>query len=387
MNEYTQLLIDLIKDEDITEDAVLETLNNENEDFHDFSDALKRFIHKKYQYNEDDLSFFKRMAKEKKIQFNKNTVNNWFNGNPPKKGDAYRMNMYKIAFALGLNADETAAFFVKVYEDRPFDLKKIPELVYYFGLKNDLSYHNCEEIIEYICVQIEVSDSSDYIYTKRMFYDIDQIQSIDELKRYILQNSSYFYNNNVSAKEVLSGLINDIIIKNEEIGDKRTHEIIKANSIMAKEILLNPDLIRENHMMTSVSTMINVILGTYLTKLKDESGKTPLKNTQLPKNVINAFPTKHTFSKENPTYEELRKMIILLASYKYWYYVQYEEEYQDLSFEDYAYEINDYLIEANLAELYAGNKFDWLFLYCSSSAARGCPLDLFRTIISEAFEE
>ena len=85
-------------------------------------------------------------------------------------------------------------------------------------------------------------------------------------------------------------------------------------------------------------------------------------------------------SKKDPTYEELRKLIILLASYNFWY--QLQDKNADI--EDYIEEMNGYPDESGFPLMYYGNPYDWLFLYC---ALADNPLETFRGILAEVLDE
>ena len=47
-----------------------------------------------------------------------------------------------------------------------------------------------------------------------------------------------------------------------------------------------------------------------------------LDKSSVDKEIKNRFPEAVTLSKKDPTYEELRKLIILLSSYIFWYKMQ-----------------------------------------------------------------
>ena len=82
------------------------------------------------------------------------------------------------------------------------------------------------------------------------------------------------------------------------------------------------------------------------------------------------------------SFEEIRKTIILLFSYQYWCKAARQKD--ENIYDDYVDELNDALDEANLAPLYYGNPYDWLFLYCTASVN---PLDVFHGILAEALYE
>lgn len=108
---------------------------------------------------------------------------------------------------------------------------------------------------------------------------------------------------------------------------------------------------------------------------------TLFKNARLPKEIRNRFPEAGTISKKNMTYEEIRKLMILLFSYNFWSKVQAKEV--ENFFDDYLQEMNSYLFNSGLPDLYYGNPYDWMFLYCS---LEDNPLDTFRNLLYEVLE-
>ena len=77
------------------------------------------------------------------------------------------------------------------------------------------------------------------------------------------------------------------------------------------------------------------------------------------------------------TYEEFRKVIILLHFYNYCI-----RNWNETDYDEFVVDMNRILNDCCLAELYAGNPFDWLFLY--SMTYEDYPLDVFRGVIAEA---
>ena len=101
----------------------------------------------------------------------------------------------------------------------------------------------------------------------------------------------------------------------------------------------------------------------------------------LPKEIKSRFPEALTLSKKDPTYEELRKLTILLASYIFWFRMQ--QNGTPIDIDDYIEELNVFLDESGFSLMYYGNPYDWLFLYCTLSDR---PLDTFRTNLAEVLE-
>lgn len=308
----------------------------------------------------DEKVYLNQCFKEKNIHFYHSTLDNWFRDKTPKKSDESREHMYKVAFALDLNIEETDRLFRKVYKDRPFNIRRMKEFVYFICIHNHYDYYFAQDVIEEV-QQIEPVETS-IEPTLQIFNDIHFIHSKEEILNYIKNHYSSFCMNNVSAKAVLDSLKEKIIGKEEK-------------NIIELELSNNPAILKSNHSLTSISGMLTIIYNTDCHSLVSQNS---FKDIGLPKEVITNMPTKQTFSKEDPSYEELRKMIILLASYKYWVTTKYSED--EYGLDDYVSEINSYLLDANLSELYPCNQFDFLFLWCS---AQDDPLTIFRVIFND----
>ena len=392
---YTDVLRDIIDqgfdDVEIDEEKVLSILNNEDSQygFMDFPRLLRRFVSEKRNVDESlVMDYFKEKAKEKDISFNRNTINNWFNKTGPKKSKEARNTLYKIAFTLELSCHETIELFSKVYKDRAFNVRIVDEFVYYVCLNLCTNYQTAEKIIGE-AKQLDLKTNEGHtIHTKKILSDMKQIHSKDDILVCIKKHANDFCTNNESAIRILNGLLDEIKIKPEEISLIEQQKISKRNSIMAQEVaeLIEAEgreAIAPNIVLTSNATMLTIIYGENFRKVKKEFGKSYLKEAKLPKDIITRLPTEHTFSKKDPSYEELRKMIILMASYKFWYY-NYKKNYL-FGFEDYQDEINSYLDDANMPLLYLGNPFDWLFVYCGSVYfnSNENPLDVFRDLIGD----
>lgn len=128
--------------------------------------------------------------------------------------------------------------------------------------------------------------------------------------------------------------------------------------------------------------MYEVIIGQIITTAKG-TDKSLFKNADLPKEISTSFPTPQIFAKlhKNPTYDELRKILILLFSYCFWYTIQTKNDYADI--DDYVEQLNALLSDSNLPTIYPGNPMDWLFCFCTMADR---PLDTFRAILSEVLE-
>ena len=257
MENYTKLLKILIEENKYDDEYILDVLNNEEEDFKTFSELLKREIYLKTN-STNEKETLKKCFKEKNISFNRNTLENWFDDTTPKKSDETREHMYKIAFALECSIEETERLFKKVYRDRPFNIRRMNEFVYYVCINNKYDYHYAQEIIEE-AMQIEKNDSV-VESTQKLLNDIKILKTKKHTLQYIKDHYASFSFNNLSAKKVVNSLIEDIIVKDEEIELIKKRKITKENSILAQEVHNNPELFTQNkNMMTSISGMLTYI--------------------------------------------------------------------------------------------------------------------------------
>lgn len=295
-----------------------------------------------------------------------NTLKSWFKGGPrPKKGEDSRDAMFALAFALEFSPDEAAELFHKVYLDRAFNFRNEKELVYYFCLANGKSWADAKRIIAAIEHNADESDVT--LHTYAIQTDIDKFSNESELLAYIKTHRHNMEVNNVTAKKHLDRLLE------------------QAKKYAMEEAALPEhdgqfDGAWKNEKTVSINFMYALITDT--TPSAKKGTTTVFKNARLPKEIKNRFPEAGSFSEKEPTYESIRKMIVMLFSYTFWYHVQWKHKGFDI--EDYTEQLNALLNECGFAPLYYGNPYDWMFLYCTLSDA---PLDVFRGMVSEVLNE
>lgn len=346
--------------------TTLDFLNDEDE-FRTFGDGLITLISKKYQDVDltDASKFLAAMCKENDMDINaiasRNTLKNWFEGDKrPKKGEADREHMFALSFALNFTTEETAELFHKVYLDRAFDFRNEKELVYYFCISNNKSWFDAQAIIGSI-EHLEGSDDKT-VYTSVIKKDVDTFTDEAQLLTYIKNHRHNLEQSNKTAKEHLARLLAE------------TKELVRIEATLPEhEGQYNGMWKKEDTVSTNF--MYSVITDT--TPSSSKGTTTVFKNARLPKEIKNRFPEATSFAEKEPTYESIRKMIILLFSYAFWYQVQWQNVQIDI--DDYTEQLNALLNECGMSLLYYGNPFDWLFLYCTVSER---PLDTFRDMIA-----
>lgn len=152
--------------------------------------------------------------------------------------------------------------------------------------------------------------------------------------------------------------------------DKKIKEIMKAFE----------DKIDPNAPKTSTAYMYYMITGQHP---KLMGIKSVFKNFRLPDEIKNRFPRVSLFAEDELTYETLRKMIILLYSYLFWRDYHNKKIVDSRKMKAYVDGLNQTLDMCGFSELYYGNPYDWLFLYCTSL---DYSLETFRAMLKIALE-
>lgn len=356
--------------DDYNEDysTLIDKLNGENS-FRSFGDGLLYFLQKSQPEltAETAITYIEELCESSGVPksdiASANTLKSWFKGGPrPKKGEDSRKSMFALAFALKLTPNETAELFHKVYLDRAFDYRNADEIIYYYCLSNQKTWQDANRLIE--LAQYNNAENSDAtVYTSQIKTDIESMVDEAALLAYIAKHGHNLAKKSVSAKQTVQKLL----------GQAKSTAKTEAELPEYAEIFYGSD--RE-----SLNFTYEVI--TDLSVSSEKGTKTLFKNARLPKEIKSRFPEAVTFSKKDPTYEELRKLIILLFSYTYWFRMQKENKIIDL--DDYIEEINVHLDESGFSLMYYGNPYDWMFLYCALSDR---PLDTFRGLLAEVLTE
>lgn len=356
------------------EENIAQTLDflNSKDSFRSFGEGLLHLISLKYPEitSENVANKISQFASKNGVPINEiasaNTLTNWFKKDTrPKKGEASRNSMFALAFAMGFNLQETYDLFCKVYLDRAFNLRNEEELIYYFCIKNGKSWNDAKKLIEKTNdLNRDYSDKT--IFTESIKRVADFLESEEKLLKVIEANAHNFEKNNVTSTNVISQLIERTKrVALVEI-DRLDEEYKMGKHFTVKGISNN----------FLYETIINI-------KTSNKTGtKTVFKNVYLPQEIQSRFPEARTFSKKDLTYEERRKIIILLNFYCMCIHSESVGGMCDL--DDFTNDTNEILKACSLPELYYGNPYDWLFLYCSTTDQ---SLDTFRHIIADVLPQ
>lgn len=375
--EYSQYLEDQIwsfygDDSDLDCDELLDYLNS-GEFIRPFSDRLLHF------YNEHCSSSFSgeeaakdllKKAAEANIKINRNTVLGWFSGkSEPKKGENDRDRLYSVAFAMGLNEEETSRLFHKVFFDKAFNKRNVREFVFLNCLHFGKSYSDAQRILSE--VKFSEDNRNDSTVLSKLIGDYVTEEAEDEaILSYIFEHPHNFALNDTYAKKCIEELLLEITGDDEKTGiayEEYCRFISYEGSMDGKS-------------KGSIDFMLYVITGIDFVKDKSRFKEMAQK---LPREIVNQFPDKRSFSDKTASAYVLRKELILLYFYSYWTknLLSYDKQGDYDAFRD---ELNTILFDCGYSELYVGNPYDWLFLYCSATgeSEQGSPVDVLRDILA-----
>lgn len=359
--------------------VLLEYLNSPN--FRSFGDGLKAIIRSKMPVESTmtPQEFLQTWCKDKGINVaSAATLYNWFHkGMRPDRAEQRREAMFALAFALELTAEETTDLFHKVYLDRAFNKRSYKELIYYHCLKRGNTYSHAQKLISLVSFSEEIKDAT--MRTELISQQTESFADDMDLLAYIHNRPHNFSLSNVAAiAEYEKQWEKARLTVDRELG------FAKRNSTKIERVRGDWDSKRLADLaekdINSAAFDFEIITGQSITGAR---GTKPLsfKNKHLPKEIAINFPASPSLGK-NPSHEQLRKMIILLFSYEFWFNVQEADE-TDYFF-DYTYALDQKLEDIGYPPLYPGNPFDWLFLTCSNMER---PLDAFRAILDEVLNE
>lgn len=422
MTQYTELLNIEAETLSMDDDGYEEKLVEVAALFRGFDEALTSFMDE-YGYKGDlaDVHAKAQFLREKFKTANvkpPRDLKEWFM--PNKK--LSRKTAFQICFAFDLSVDETNDFFRCVQFERGFDCHTIIEAVYYFCMRNGLSYTEAQEIIDCIPVPEKAKGipGCEILYTGNIIENINSINDKEKLIQYIKDNISDFQYNNATAIRYIQELWGEIskadglaaregsIIdrKHNRYEDRHKKSVTDTRSaeVIAKEIQQQEEDVKPYDYVVAgsdASTWIifSQILGLmnyqeseYAIKYDRSLTSVLSENKLMPLKAAYCFPSRQNIDKLFRgdlvgDDEIIRKMLIFLVFYTYWvkliiskndtsYLAKFSDSERCLD------TINAYLLDAGYPELYAGNPYDWLFKWALNDEN---PLSAFRCYVGEVF--
>lgn len=419
MGEYTNNLLINAVEKDIDE---LKELFKQGEMFRGFDEAFIDFL-LEHEYTGDSTDI-KSMAKFVRTKFTEAGIPHVHNFREFFDPNIHpsREKAFKICFAFRLNIQETNDFLGRVMFERGIDYHVINEVVYYFGLKNGLSYLEAEELISQIPKANKASKlpSGDILYTDKIFEYIEIISDKESLIRYIEENiESFEYNNATAIKNIKSfwdeitgpkglafnegKIIDKMLNPLHPDRSKKPEKDTRSKEVIDEEIAREKELQQDDYVVSSEDastwTIYCQIMGLdnqqeRLSLKKRDRSLSPIftNNVLLPLKARDCFPSRQSIDgiidgECDGKYEKFRKMLIFLTFYTFWAKIIIEKN--DVFYCATEYEcdkckeaIDNYLIESGYQELYPGNPYDWIFLWSLKDEE---PLNAFREYMREVY--
>lgn len=288
-------------------------------------------------------------------------IKRWLEVSSPNDSTQSRDNVYRLCFALEMNAQETEEFFLKSYLCRPFNFKDYKECVYYFCLNTKRTFADAERLID-IVSSITPNNVNKNEETRNIEIALSAV--IDE-EDFLKEMPKYIYIKSEQQKTVYQEII-DLEERCRKIANiEEKGSLLKAIYYDKQRQVGNKFLSRDNKMLDQEK-----FHDTYLkTNFPLE---TTLSNIRNHKNVTN---------------DRCRKMLILLYFYKFYgeqhnLSVQNGVHYLDVNFvslyQQFEMALDNLLNKCGFVELYYRNPYDEFFLSC---AKKPDPLYEFRKMI------
>lgn len=286
---------------------------------------------------------------------------------------------YQICFAFNLGIGGTRDFFRRVYFERAFDCHSITEAVYYYCMRNALSYSDALDIIAQMpkAKTTAIKADKEILYTGTIVEFIDGVKTPAELIAYVNDHIEQFGYNNATATKHIQQLWAALSCK-EGLAYREGKLLDKAFNYDTGADTEKDDLYTVvGEEADSVWRILAQIFGLdrrQTTALGTDRKLKPLleNNLLLPSFAVKDFPDQDGICKilngNHVGHERIRKVLILLEFYTCWAnaIVAHNNalwEATDIDAERCIDKINRYLIEAGYPELYPGNPYDWIFMW------------------------
>ena len=291
-----------------------------------------------------------------------------------------------LCIALGLSYAESLDFMRRVCLERGFDFHNPEELVLALTIRERWKFVQTEQVLAFAeSIRKDLSDTQasacQAVYTRKIIAETEGIKTPEELQAYLEIHRNDFAANFITASEYIRRIWDEIAEKNGLAAWERAEGVCRGT----RE--------EERTVEGSVWDVYLQILGVDIARkelLTDRSLKLYLKDNVLLHPIAEAcFPDKQgillALRGEHISNERMRKLLILLGFYRFQMrrcfsagdvnaYANPDDDVRCISF------LNAMLTECGFDELYAGNPYDWAFLY---AARMDLPLEAFRMIMQE----
>lgn len=380
MAEYTDRMIAHCREITPYDDNYLEELRCQMESFRNLGEALDTFlIEKGYTGSLDDVSsktdFVKKRYSARGVMPPRN-MPKWFSGDI----NINKSTALQLSFVFGLGVEETEDFLRRICLSRGFDFHDMEEIVYYMAIKLKTDYKTLQMMLENLPdVDVQrIPDDDKAFYTGDIAGEVKNISSMEETAAYIVRNAERFAYKHVTAAKMLKRMWLKISGENGiAVSERRMFQV---------EL---PETGKSNGFETSLSvwTIYLQMIGLYGPNVRKAAGGRTIRNILTDSGLIHAFavycyPDRDGLEKAlngaRISDERMRKLLILLSFYEYLAGKAVACGGRTVSgrdAENCRLRINDILLSSGYQTLYAGNPYDWIFLFALENDD---PLTTFR---------
>lgn len=267
-------------------------------------------------------------------------VQNWTRGVTP--GFTNRLNNFDLCFALEMDFQQTAVFFQKYFLTIPFNCKSRVDAVFLYCLYHKKSY----SVVAKMFADSEgfVPQENAHTATAQIFSAIVECDDDEKFLQYL---SSHCY------------------------GNKQQFQLAREK-ICSEVALLKESILREDYEGTLSPDRLNSLTIAALIGSKYQIKDKKMSIKKLPKHFTESLPNDVTLGRilngKAASYELLRKTLMLLKFYNFYYYAENTDENTTIqNLLDFYDELNKELGECGFAQIYEMHPFDCLLLYCANS--------------------
>lgn len=314
---------------------------------------------------------------------------------------------FQFCFAFNLSIEESNQFLRKVCLQRGFDCHRIEEAIYYYCLNNQLSYSNAKNLIKNAPnapdeEKGKIDFNNDVLFTESIVDELNRISRTEELLQYFKDNISQFGYNNATAFKYINFLWDKISgengLANKEVVSFFNRIPRKNRSVwnIYLQILFGKqkkDYERQVPKQGEEEEQEDDYEESQVSRLLTKRSLKPIlqNNKLIHPLAAYSFPERQGLEDilrgKHKSHELVRKTLILLVFYNFWLSLALKDKnsaYQAQcgDTDKCIAEINKYLVDTGYPELYAGNPYDWIFMFAANDDG---PLNTFRGFMNELF--
>ena len=405
MGRYTADCEQRFKDIQPEDDDFLQQLLASAELFRPFSAAMDEFISGQGYGGElsdtdGKVRFIRRRFREAGITPPRE-VREWYASGQP----VARKTVFLILFAFGLDEKGAEDFFRRIYaRERSFYCRNREEAAYYFCIRRNLPYTEAKKMTDRLkeeegsvkaggAREYQAAAGSGPVLTAEVKETIDRLETPEELLSYLSENREVFDDSQVTAGMYVRRLWEEaagrggLLIRERQRLASNADDAGSFSAADTRRLPLSDD--GGLKVWDACLALFRLDKESIGSLSGDRSLKPVLK--LMHKDIADCFPDRQGIDRilrgEKVSYERMRKWLILLSFYTFWaeaaldtksYQAGEGNEGRCIS------RVNQFLVGSGFPQLYAGNPYDWLFLYCACDRE---PLITFREIWQELAAE